>query len=515
MPFDSIEINEQFKRALDLMENTDKNIFITGKAGTGKSTLLEYFRYITKKNIVVLAPTGVAALNVHGQTIHSFFRFKTNITLDIVKKNSEKGKEKIYKVLNAVIIDEISMVRADLLDCVDKALRINCGNSEPFGGRQMIFFGDLYQLPPVITSKEKEIFTEKYSSGYFFSAEVMDDIQMELIELEKIYRQKDETFIKILNAIRNNSVTEEDLAVLNKRYDSDFEPDDNEFYIHLTTRNDSARRINESRLDRINGKVYRFDAFITGEFYKSSHPADETLLLKKDAQVMFLNNDSMNRWVNGTIGTITDISKYDGNIHVQIINGDEVDITPHKWELFNYIYNADTKSIETEKLGSFTQFPLRLAWAVTIHKSQGKTFERVIIDIRSGTFTSGQVYVGLSRCISLEGIVLKQKIKKKHIFMDWKVVEFMTSYQYKISDKNIPLEKKIEIIKNIISRKGKLEIVYLKTNDVKSKRIIRPEYVGEMEYLEKTFTGIEAYCYKRNETRHFRVDRILEMKEID
>ncbi len=511
----SIEINEQFKHALALLENKDKNVFITGRAGTGKSTLLEYFRSITKKNIVVLAPTGVAALNVNGQTIHSFFKFKIDITYDKVKRIIKKKEDNIYKGLDAVVIDEISMVRADLLDCIDKFLRLNCHSTAPFGGKQMIFFGDLYQLPPVITGKERRIFTEEYSSGYFFSAHIMDNIEMEFIELEKIYRQTDEGFIEILNGIRNNSVTDRMLEILNKRYDPDFIPDDEKFYIYLTTRNDHAWRINQDRLKEIKGETYHFEAFINGDFSKRSYPTDQVLLLKEGAQVMFLNNDSLGRWVNGTVGIVTEMDLEEYVVCVQIIDGEEVYVEPHKWQLYNYIYNSKIKKIETEKLGSFTQMPLRLAWAVTIHKSQGKTFDRVIIDIKGGTFTSGHIYVGLSRCTSLEGIVLKQKIERKHIFMDWKVVNFMTGYQYDISEKNIPLKKKIEIIKQVIDKKGKLEIVYLKRDDKKTKRVIRPKHVGDMEYCGRTFSGMEAYCFQRKQIRNFRIDRILEMKQID
>ncbi len=496
------------------MDGTRKNLFITGKAGTGKSTLLEYFRNITEKNIVVLAPTGVAALNVLGQTIHSFFKFKTDITLGKVKKIVKKDKKNIYKILDAVVIDEVSMVRADLLDCVDKFLRINCNSQKPFGGKQMIFFGDLYQLPPVITSGERRIFTEEYSSGYFFSAHVMDNIDMEFVELEKIYRQKDDKFIEVLNAIRNNSVTEKMLDILNTRLIPDFKPDDEEFYIYLTTRNDHAHGINEERLGMLNGKAFCFDAFIHGDFKTSSFPADEALLLKEGAQVMFLNNDSMGRWVNGTIGKVLFIDYEEYVICVQIIDGEEVEVEPYKWKLFHYVFNSKTEKIDIEKLGSFTQFPLRLAWAVTIHKSQGKTFDRIIIDIGRGTFTSGQMYVALSRCTTMEGIVLKKKIEKRHIFMDRKVVEFMTDYQYMISEKTIPLEKKIEIIERAIDKKGKLEIVYLKRDDTRSKRVIQPKHVGDMEYHNKTFTGMEAYCFERNVARIFRVDRILRMKEV-
>lgn len=505
----NIEINEYFKKSLELMENSNKHIFITGKAGTGKSTLLEYFRETTKKKVVVLAPTGVSALNVKGQTIHSFFKFKTDITFDKVKKQ----KDKKYQELDTIIIDEISMVRADLLDCVDKALRLSCGNDNPFGGKQMIFFGDLYQLPPVVKSKEKEIFKDIYETSYFFSAKVMKDIELEMIELEKIYRQTDEKFIEILNGIRHNDVTDEMLEILNQRYNPDFIPPENSFFIYLTPRNDYAKEINEKELAKLKGKSYSFEAEIVGEIEENDYPADEKLVLKKGAQVMFLNNDKEGRWVNGSVGIVEDINLYDEEIYVRLPDFKEtVAVKQYNWELFNYIYDPQEKKIKTEVIGYFRQFPLKLAWAVTIHKSQGKTFDRVIIDLKGGIFAPGQLYVALSRCRSLDGIVLKQKIKKSYVFNDWKIVKFLTSFAYKKSEKELSLDEKINLIKKAISQKKELEIVYLKSNNVKSRRVVKPEKISEMEFMNKKFWGLIGYCYKRNEERVFRIDRILEIK---
>lgn len=513
----NIEINEKFAEALQLMEETNRNVFVTGKAGTGKSTLLDYFRNTTKKRIVVLASTGVAAVNIKGQTVHSFFKFKPNITIDKVKRIVGKGKGNIYKQIDTIIIDEISMIRADLLDCVDKFLRLNRGQLKKcFGGVQMIFIGDLYQLPPVVTGKEKEIFKNKYKTEYFFSAELFEYFDMELIELEKIYRQKDEKFIEILNAIRNNTITEEQLKILNKRYSPDFEPEENEFYIYLTSRNEQADIVNKKQLQKLNGKFYTFKCEIIGNFEKSYLPTEEILQLKKGAQVMLLNNDSYGRWVNGSIGKIVDIwDDEEEIIEVELSNGEIVEVERFKWQIFEYYYDKETNSINTRTIGSFNQFPLRLSWAITIHKSQGKTFDKVIIDIGRGIFATGQTYVALSRCTSLEGTVLKQKIEKKHIFTDRRVINFVTKYQYKKSEEKIPLSEKIEIIKNAIKNKAKIEIVYLKTNDEKSKRIIQPSQVGELLYENKCFIGVEAYCYNRNDVRNFRVDRILEIREIN
>ena len=514
-----IEINDEFKKALELMDATSKNVFITGKAGTGKSTLLEYFRNHTKKKIVVLAPTGVAALNIKGQTIHSFFRFKPDVTLDKVKKIVKDTKKNIYNQIDTVVIDEISMVRADSLDCVDKFFRLNCAQKNlPFGGKQMIFIGDLYQLPPVIKGEEKEIFKNKYQTGYFFSAQVFENFPMEFVELIKIYRQKDEKFIEMLNAIRNNTITEYLLMALNSRYNPDFIPLKNDFYIYLTTLNRLVQKINNEQLDEIHGRVYQYEGWKGGNFQEKDLPTDKILSVKIGAQVMLLNNDSMGRWVNGSVGKIIGIYQPENGdpdvITVELTDGSLAEVEPYTWEIFEYQYNERAGSLKTKVLGSFTQYPLRLAWAITIHKSQGKTFNKVIIDIGKGTFTSGQIYVALSRCTSLGGIVLKQKIQKKHVFIDWKVIDFVTKYQYRISNEKMPLEQKVEFIERAIQDKSKLEIVYLKAKDEKSKRIIEPLFVGELAYEGKVFLGLEAYCFSRREVRNFRVDRILEIKKV-
>jgi len=513
-----IELNEQFVKALDLMNNTGKNVFITGKAGTGKSTLLGYFRSDTKKKVVVLAPTGVAAVNVQGETIHSFFEFKPDITLEKVKKLSTK-KAKIYRKLDAIIIDEISMVRADLLDCVDRFLRMNGKHpSHPFGGIQMIFIGDLYQLPPVVTGKEKNVFKSQYQNAYFFASNVFKEFSMEFIELDKIYRQKDEIFINLLNSIRNNTITEEGLGMLNARVGAELSKGKNSGYpVHLTTLNKMADEVNKKRLSELKTKIHTYKAQTFGDFDRKSYPTEEELRAGTGAQVMLLNNDSKGRWVNGTIGEIVDIkhNKKKDIISVRLSDGNIVDVIPYTWEIFHFTFNEDTNSIETETVGSFTQYPLRLAWAITIHKSQGKTFNRVIIDLSRGAFAHGQVYVALSRCTSLEGITLTKPVKKSYIFMDWRIVKFLTKYQYSLSERDVPFDEKLNIIKQAIKRKLLLEILYLKASDEKTRRVIKPYSVGQKIYLDRPFIGIEAYCMKRKEDRVFRVDRILEMKLIE
>jgi len=513
-----IDINAQFQHALDIMENSDRSIFITGRAGTGKSTLLDYFRRVTRKKVAVLAPTGVAALNVKGQTIHSFFRFKPGITPDRVKKlRSADGSESIYHKLDAIVIDEISMVRADLLDCVDRFLRLNGPESDkPFGGIQMAFIGDLYQLPPVVTSGEKVVFQSFYETPYFYGARVFDAFDMEFLELEKIYRQHDEQFITLLNAIRNNSVTEEGLEILNRRYQPEFEPSMDDFHVYLTTTNRLAEEINDKRLAGLKGKLYTSTGSIEGDFGREYLPTAIELQVKVGAQVMMLNNDTEGRWVNGSIGKITGITqnrKGEDIIIADLADGEEVEITPFTWEIFRFFVEAG--GLQSEVIGTFTQYPLMLAWAVTIHKGQGKTFDRVIIDIGKGTFAHGQMYVALSRCTTLGGIVLKKPALKKHIWTNYQVMDFLTKYQYKKAEQSYPVDSKIEVISKAIENEASLEIVYLKPNDEKTTRVVRPEAVGEMEYHGKKYLGMRAFCLKRNKERTFRIDRILEIEVWD
>ena len=408
-----------------------------------------------------------------------------------------------------LIIDEISMVRADLLDCVDVFLKTVLQDKKPFGGLQMAFFGDLYQLPPVVSQKERDVFQKEYKTPYFFGAKVMQDFEMELLELEKVYRQKDEDFIELLNGIRNRSITDQQMEKLNQRFAPDFDGF-GEGYVYLATVNKKVNQINAENLERLPGKKHVFEGEIAGEVDFKELPTERFLELKKDAQVMFLQNDSKGRWVNGTIGKVVRIGRE--SLGVRLPEKKTVVVFPFVWNIYRSFFSPQTKSIEKEIVGSFTQFPLRLAWAVTVHKSQGKTFEKVVLDLSSGVFAHGQVYVALSRCTSFEGMVLKKKIKKSHILMDWGVVRFLTNYQYDLSEKKMPLEEKLRMIKEAIKKRQKLEIVYLKSKDEKSKRVILPRKVGRMEYQGYEFPGVLAFCFKRGEERVFRVDRILEIK---
>lgn len=524
---DNIELNEQFVYALSIIEDSDGiNVFITGRAGTGKSTLLQYFRENTKKKIAVLAPTGVAAVNVKGQTIHSFFNFRVDITPDTAGRIKPRDKE-IYKKLDAIVIDEISMVRADLLDCVDIFLRRH-GRKKglPFGGIQMIFVGDLYQLPPVVTSREKALFTDYYKSPYFFSARVFDDdlftgnasFEMRFIELEKVYRQRDQRFLDLLNSIRNDTVTDEDIKEINKRYDPDFAETHGDFYIYLTTTNALSDKINLSKLAGLKGKELNYEGIMKGDFKERTLPTALNLTLKKGSQVMLLNNDQFGRWINGSIGRISKVEQVEDSddiLWVELPDDEVVEVIPYKWEMFEFSYDKKTSRILSENIGSFTQYPLRLAWAVTIHKCQGMTFDKVVIDVGSGTFSHGQLYVALSRCTTYDGIVLNRLISKKHILLDRRIVDFVTSHQYKQAEKHLSIDDRFAIIDKAIKEKKKLEMIYLKTKDEKSKRTVMPLYAGEMEFKGMKFPGLKAFCLSTKGDRIFHIERILDMVIVD
>lgn len=510
----NIDINDQFKRALDIMENSGRSVFLMGRAGTGKSTLLEYFRGITKKKTVVLAPTGVAAMNVKGQTIHSFFKFKPDITIEKVRKTSHGDGASIYKRLETIVIDEISMVRSDLLDCVDRFMRLNGNNAaEPFGGAQMVFIGDLCQLPPIVTPQESGIFGGYYKSRYFFDAKAMEGFDMEYIELEKVYRQKDTAFIELLNAFRDGKAQDRHIEAINKRYFPDYSPEGNNFTICLTTTNAMASDINERELAKIKGDPKKFTARIDGEVDEKSFPTERELFLKAGAQIMMLNNDPSGRWVNGSIGKITEI--LNDSIIVEFEKGGSEAVQPFSWEIFRFSFNKDTNSLSSDIVGTFTQFPMKLAWAITIHKSQGLTFDQAVIDIGGGTFAHGQLYVALSRCRTIDGIILKKKIQPRHMLTDRRIKEFIAEYQNGKSEIVCPFDEKIATIEKAIKTKRSLDIAYLKASNETVRCAIMPALIEEMEYQGKPYLGVKARCYLKQETRVFMVDRILEIRLIE
>ena len=425
-----LQLNDDFRHALDVLEKTDTHLFITGKAGTGKSTLLQLFRNTSHKKVAVLAPTGVAALNVQGQTIHSFFGFPPRIVTpsEAARKVTRKDLLRIYKNLEVLVIDEISMVRADLLDGMDKFLRVNRENYRPFGGVQVVFFGDLFQLPPVVTRDpvEAAYFSEYYESPYFFSGKIFQDpdFQLETLELRKVYRQESRHFLRLLEAVRVNEVDYDDLEDLNERHEPGFSETDG--YITLCARNATADKINQRELSLLETPEHEFIADVKGQFDPGLYPADFGLRLRKGAQVMFVRNDIEERkFVNGTIGKITQLTHDTIVVETedQVGKKRRIEVAKIEWEIIRY-KGGQTGGLETEVVGSFSQYPLRLAWAITIHKSQGKTFDRVLIDLGGGAFEHGQLYVALSRCRTLEGVVLRHRIRFQDVITDERVVEF-------------------------------------------------------------------------------------------
>lgn len=450
--------NPELELALQFIEKTDRNLFITGKAGTGKTTFLHKIKNESLKRMVVVAPTGVAAINAKGVTIHSFFQMPFGPILPNQIANTSNQQRKfsktkidIIKSLDLVIIDEISMVRADLLDGIDQVMRRYKNRNMVFGGAQILMIGDLQQLAPVVKPNEWSLLQQHYNTAYFFSSKAYHQANVVSIELKHIYRQKNENFINILNEIRNDTLSTKSAAILNERYNPTFSPTKEDGYITLTTHNNRATAINTSELSKLKNKSTFFNAEVSGKFNENAFPNDERLALKVGAQVMFIKNDSSQekRYYNGKIGIITDISKE--TVTVQCANElDEIITEKETWENINYSINEETKEIKEDITGSFSQIPLRLAWAITIHKSQGLTFEKAIIDAEA-SFAHGQTYVALSRCTSLEGIVLKTKISSNAIINDVKVGSFTKSVEENHPDEAqlIASEKQFQL--NLIS----------------------------------------------------------------
>lgn len=417
----SIILSSQQEKLLNKIESSNSNIFITGKAGTGKSILLQYFKQKTQKKVVVVAPTGVAALNIGGQTIHSLFRIPPEfITKEKLSLNYKTAL--LLKNIDTVVIDEISMVRADLMDAIAYLLEEAKNNGLPFGGVQIVMFGDLYQLPPVVHDKElHKYFAHNHGGYYFFNAHCWKNTLPEIYELTQIFRQKDNDFKEILNKIRTGDSGREILEKLNQRVTEDI-PEEGS--VTLVPTNSLATSINHRKLEQLNGKIYIYNAVITGNLETSAFPTEQELELKVGAQVMFVKNDRDKKWVNGTIGKINSLS--DNEIKVDI-DGIKYSVSQENWAKIRYQYNQDERKIEEEVVSSFTQFPLRLAWAMTVHKSQGQTYNSMVINMGDGAFAHGQTYVALSRCTTLNGLYLKREIMKSDIIVDPAVVNFMAN----------------------------------------------------------------------------------------
>lgn len=444
--------NVEQQKAFDLVANTNTCLFITGKAGTGKTTFIKRIQEEINKNFLVLAPTGIAAIAVGGQTMHSFFGFPMQAMGPHTKISLSNDKFQILQETDTIIVDEASMVRSDMVDGMDRCLRMVFNTNMPFGGKQVIFVGDLFQLPPVVKegSADAEMLHDLYGAGlpFFYKAFVLKRMNLPKIEFQKVYRQSDEDFLNILNKMRNGEVTNEDLALLNKHVSKI--PDNEDYSVTLTSYNSMAEKINDEKLDSIEEEEFCYQAEIREDFKKNDAPVPESLRLKVGAQVIFCRNYPQAGYMNGTIGKVSKLDEE--HIFVTLENGAEINVSKVDWENIQSKYNSQTHKMESQVVGSFTQFPLKLAWAITIHKSQGMTFDKMHFDLSRGTFQAGQAYVAISRLCSLDGLTLSNPILPHHVTQNQEVRVFANSFN------------DIDMINDEL-KTGKLLYKYLKAND--------------------------------------------------
>jgi hypothetical protein len=484
----NIEINSQFEQVLNFVNQTNQTIFLTGKAGTGKTTLLKYIKQNTFKQIAIVAPTGVAAINAGGSTIHSFFQFPFTPFLPAIKEDGainfnhsnlptlkyNSQRLSIFRNLELLVIDEISMVRADMLDQIDITLRqVRRKTHLPFGGVQVLLIGDMYQLPPVVQQEEWKILNEIYKSPYFFDSLVIKYNYPVYIELNKIYRQKEQSFVDLLNKVRNNNLDVESLEQLNSHYKENITQQDYQTNITLTTHNKKADEINLNALEALPDKAYKFRCTVDGNFNEKNYPADDILILKKGTRVMFLKNNPEKNYYNGKIGIVTFIN--DEKIKVKCEDdASEIEVNKETWNNITYQVDKASKHITEDVIGTFAQYPLRLAWAITIHKSQGLTFSKLIIDAAEA-FSAGQVYVALSRCSSLQGLTLSSKIDKNSLLNDAKIVNFANTKQP---------EDQVESIFSS-SQKNYIKQLLLTTFDLSDATELRKDLAGSIQLHQK------------------------------
>ncbi|MDB5221698.1 MAG: family ATPase [Chitinophagaceae bacterium] len=496
----SIEHNEIFDLAYRFVTETSENIFLTGKAGTGKTTFLKYLKENCSKNIIVAAPTGVAAINAGGVTLHSLFQLPFHPFLPtkshkdelLAKIRFNKQRQLLLRKMELLVIDEISMVRCDTMDAIDTILKsVRRNYNTPFGGVQLLCIGDLHQLPPVAQRHEWNILEEYYSSPFFFDSNVIKEQMPLLIELNKVYRQKEDSFVALLNKVRNNKMDVDDFEVLHQRYNPIFRPSLEEKYITLTSHNNQADLINNRELQKLLSPSFIYEAIIDGDFPENTYPAEGSLILKTGAQVMFLKNDTIQkRYFNGKIGVIKSLDEDEIIVECDGVN---ITVLPETWENTRYVLNRADGKLQQETLGTFTQFPLRLAWAITIHKSQGLTFEKVMIDA-GAAFSSGQVYVALSRCTSLDGIVLLSKIPSAAIYSNDNVIKGHDALTHKGSlaerfagARQIFTQQLLEEIFSFNEITPVIDILYLKINENKEK--LSTDAVVWIENLKNNFSA--------------------------